>query len=237
MIAYGAKKRAVPAAHPSPIVTSRHAKCVKTARWIWQISYGTKKGECFLKMKQLILGPVQTSVYLVADEVTGDAAVIDPADDARRILDAAARQGWTIRKVLLTHGHFDHIAALGDIVSATGAEVYISAFDIPLLRDADKNAARLFFGEDIHFDLPVTSVREGDVITLGDLRFTVAETPGHTRGSVCYFAGDTVFTGDTLFHGGYGRTDLYGGDEAALIRSLQRLAPMVRGKKIYPGHG
>ena len=145
--------------------------------------------------------------------------------------------GFSVKKILLTHGHFDHIAAVDAIAEKTGAEIFICEHDVELLRDASKNAAKLFFGLDIHSDLPVTTVKNGDRIAIGSLEITVRETPGHTKGSVCYFADDVVFTGDTIFKDGYGRTDLYGGDYATLRVSLMELIPMLRGKKIYPGHG
>ncbi len=190
-----------------------------------------------MKIHSITVGPVQTNVYLVGDEKTKEAVIIDPADSPEEIMKMIAESGFTVTKILLTHGHFDHIAALGEVAEKTGAEIYISEKDVELLRDENKNASMLFFGLDIHFDMPVKTVKNGDTITVGKLEFTVQETPGHTKGSVCYFAEKAIFTGDTIFAAGYGRTDLYGGEYAALRVSLMELAPKLKGKRIYPGHG
>lgn len=190
-----------------------------------------------MKIHSITVGPVQTNVYLVGDEKTKEAVIIDPADSPEDIMKMIAESGFTVTKILLTHGHFDHIAALGEVAEKTGAEIYISEKDVELLRDENKNASMLFFGLDIHFDMPVKTVKNGDTITVGKLEFTVQETPGHTKGSVCYFAEKAIFTGDTIFATGYGRTDLYGGEYAALRVSLMELAPKLKGKRIYPGHG
>ena len=175
-----------------------------------------------MKIHSITVGPVQTNVYLVGDEKTKEAVIIDPADSPEDIMKMIAESGFTVTKILLTHGHFDHIAALGEVAEKTGAEIYISEKDVELLRDENKNASMLFFGIDIHFDMPVKTVKNGDTITVGKLEFTVQETPGHTKGSVCYFAEKAIFTGDTIFATGYGRTDLYGGEYAAL-RVLRKL--------------
>lgn len=190
-----------------------------------------------MKISSINVGSVQTNVYLVGDEKTKEAALIDPADSPEEIMAMISKSGFTVKKILLTHGHFDHIGALNEIVQKTGAEIYISNEDVELLRDANKNAAKLFFGLDIHSDLPVTAVKNGDKIAVGKLEFTVQATPGHTKGSVCYFAEKAVFTGDTIFRDGYGRTDLYGGEYATLRVSLMELVPRLKGKRIYPGHG
>ena len=190
-----------------------------------------------MKIHSITVGPVQTNVYLVGDEKTKEAVIIDPADSPEDIMKMIAESGFTVTKILLTHGHFDHIAALGEVAEKTGAEIYISEKAVELLRDENKNASMLFFGIDIHFDMPVKTVKNGDTITVGKLEFTVQETPGHTKGSVCYFAEKAIFTGDTIFAAGYGRTDLYGGEYAALRVSLMELAPKLKGKRIYPGHG
>ncbi len=190
-----------------------------------------------MKIKPLIVGVIETNTYFVADDKTGNAVVIDPAADAEKILRTAKENDFTIKKILLTHGHFDHIGAVTEIAEKTGAEIYISEEDVELLRDARKNSSLLFFGIEVHCDLPVTTVRDSDTISLDSLSFTVKATPGHTNGSVCYFIGKAVFTGDTLFRDGYGRTDLYGGDRDKLRVSLMALASLAQGKKLYPGHG
>ena len=191
-----------------------------------------------MKISTITVGPVQTNVYLIGDEKTKEAALVDPADSPEEIMAMILKSGFDVKKILLTHGHFDHIAALNDIAEKTGAEIFISEKDVELLRDAGKNAAMLFFGMDIHSDLPITTVKNGDKITVGNLEITVQETPGHTKGSVCYFVEKAVFTGDTIFRDGYGRTDLYGGNYAALIKSItEKLLTLPDDLTVYPGHG
>ena len=106
-----------------------------------------------MKIHSITVGPVQTNVYLVGDEKTKEAVIIDPADSPEDIMKMIAESGFTVTKILLTHGHFDHIAALGEVAEKTGAEIYISEKDVELLRDENKNASMLFFGIDIHFDM------------------------------------------------------------------------------------
>ena len=182
----------------------------------------------------LTIPPIGTNCYIVGDGKY--AAVIDPASSADEIVRAAEKNGLIIKAILLTHGHFDHIGAVDELSRFTGADVYVHALDKPMLADGYLNASRIFCGEDVVQNANAKTVADGDTITVGTLEFYVMHTPGHTAGSVCYFCGDAVFTGDTLFIGGYGRTDLPTGDSAALERSLTALKEKITGKTIYPGH-
>lgn len=195
-----------------------------------------------MKRIRLVTGLIATNVYLIGDETTGEAAVIDPAANCRDILAEAERNGLTVGKILLTHGHFDHIGAADELSVITGAEIYVSAPDAELLSDGNKNGSLLFLRRAVVCRSTARIFHDGDVISVGGIRLSVLYTPGHTRGSVCFFAQEdgaceSVFTGDTVFSDGYGRTDLYGGDGAALERSLAMLLPRLMGKMIYPGHG
>jgi len=116
--------------------------------------------------------------------------------------------------------------------------VYISAKDGELLGDGTKNASAVFFGgKGIVCKTKPRMIADTDTLIFGGLKFVVMETPGHTRGSVCFFAGDAVFTGDTFFADGYGRTDLYSGSEQMILHSLRKLVTCMKGKRAYPGHG
>ena len=186
-----------------------------------------------LKILSLSLGEIPTNGYLV---VSGnEAAVIDPADKGRAFYYLAEENGCKIKYVLLTHGHYDHIGGVDELVGMTGAKVYIHELDKELLTDPVKNASPE--GRGVVCKSDVLTFVSGDVFGIGDEKITAVHTPGHTKGSSCFFTSGPVFTGDTLFADGYGRTDLYGGDHEAIYNSLMSLLRMVKGRKIFPGHG
>ncbi len=190
-----------------------------------------------MKLFTLEAGVFGTNTYLVCDEKTGKAVLIDPDGSAKSILRAVEAKGFSIAAILLTHGHFDHIGAVDEIAETTGAEVHISEQDAEMLTDGRKNASAVFFGKNILCKTVPKVFKDGETLSFDGLTFTVMATPGHTKGSVCFFIDDVVFTGDTFFAEGYGRCDLYGGNEDVLVRSLQKLVPKLRGKVAYPGHG
>ncbi len=164
-----------------------------------------------------------------------DAVLIDctaPVTELRAALGDA-----TLHAILLTHGHFDHLLTLDAVSKQTGAPVYLHEGDAELPLDGTKNAHAVFFGRDAVYQAPDRSLAHGEHLTFGALTLDVISTPGHTRGSVLYRTDDALFTGDTVFAAGYGRTDLYGGDPAALLASLRSLESLPQALRIYPGHG
>lgn len=174
-----------------------------------------------LYLKQLELGPLQNFVYLIGSLETREAAVVDPAWDVPRILEAAAQDEMRITKVLITHTHFDHINGVQEILKATDAEVYLhkkELNDIPIRKSS------------------LRGVEGGDEVQVGPLALSLLHTPGHTPGSVCFSTGDRLITGDTLFIGGCGRCDLPGGDAEQMFHSLQRLRHLDDRVTLYPGH-
>ena len=177
-----------------------------------------------MNLHRLTVGPLQTNCYLVADE-SGVCAVIDPGDEPEKILAYAREHGLRICAVLLTHGHFDHVGGVRAIAQATACPVWMHEKDLTL-RTAMTVAAPYYT------DFYV----EGDEVAVGSLRFLVMETPGHTPGSVCLLCENTLFTGDTLFAGSCGRTDL-GGNAQDMRRSLARLAAIRENYTVCPGHG
>ena len=177
-----------------------------------------------MNLHRLTVGPLQTNCYLVADE-SGVCAVIDPGDESEKILAYAREHGLRICAVLLTHGHFDHVGGVRAIAQATACPVWMHEKDLTL-RTAMTVAAPYY----------TDFYAEGDEVAVGSLRFLVMETPGHTPGSVCLLCENTLFTGDTLFAGSCGRTDL-GGNAQDMRRSLARLAAIRENYTVCPGHG
>ena len=180
-----------------------------------------------MNIKAMQVGPIGTNCYLLEDESTRQAAVIDPGGDAPRLL--AALKGLDVRRILLTHGHYDHTGAAAELAAALPqAEVYIHERDY---RDVDPGLFPLrtqlsavnFYGE-------------GDRLPLGELTLEVLHTPGHSQGSVTLRCGDVLFCGDTLFAGSCGRTDFPGGDTAKILASLRRLGELEGNLQVLPGH-
>lgn len=186
-------------------------------------------------------GVFAVNSYLVISEA-GNAVLVDAPQGAERLMAEAERNGAAVKKILLTHGHCDHIESLAEIAEKTGAEVYIHTLDAPKLTDSYMNLSDYFAGyirEAAGYDKALT-VNDGDVITLDELSFAVMHTPGHTSGSVCYIIGDVIFSGDTLFKGSVGRTDMPDGDTEKLLDSLKKLADF-KGEhedcRLLSGHG
>ncbi len=168
-----------------------------------------------------------------------DAVLIDAATRSEAIKKDLHKEGASLRAVLLTHGHYDHIARLEEILAAFPVQVHIHPEDEAFLFDPSLNLSQLF-GKS--FALPdkerVAAFTKEEELAFGALRVAIHHTPGHTRGSVVYQIGEALYTGDTLFKGSIGRTDLPGGDERTLAGTLERLKKDFGGKlRIFPGHG
>lgn len=185
------------------------------------------------KIETLVVGTMETNCYIVVDEKTRDAVVIDPGDNVTVILDGLHRMNARLRAILLTHGHFDHVLAVGDLRDYN-IPVCIHKADAHLLTERDAFSAmiphdpRPFDPADVLFE------KEGQY-TVGGLTFYLLHSPGHTKGSVCYQFGDNLFTGDTLFRGAVG-TLQFGGNEQDMNRSLKMLCNLPGDYTVYPGH-
>ena len=187
-----------------------------------------------LHISCLPLGSYQTNCYIVWGENAKTCAVIDPGYAPERVLEEVRRLGLAVDAILLTHGHFDHVGAVEALVKTTGCALWMHEGDYSQF----PGPTTAYFYPLANCDFTeVQFCEEGQVIHAGGLDFTVLSTPGHTWGSVCYRCGDGLFSGDTLFAGSCGRTDLPGGDTATLGQSLQRLRTLPDGLAIYPGHG
>lgn len=184
-----------------------------------------------MKIDSLAVGPVQTNCYIVYNEGNSSALVIDPGDEGEKILEAL--DGKQPAAVLLTHGHFDHT---GGLSAFSDVPIYIHPADDVMLMDSVWSAGSAF-GDEAPRPPATDYVQEGQKLRLADLDITVLHVPGHTPGSVAYQIGDALFTGDTLFQRGYGRTDLPGGSMNDLARSIRRLLRLEKNWIVLPGHG
>jgi glyoxylase-like metal-dependent hydrolase (beta-lactamase superfamily II) len=189
-------------------------------------------------IQSLSLGPIGANCFLVGDEATGDAMVIDPGGDAAQVLDTVERLGMTVSSIVVTHAHFDHIGGLREVKDATGAPFLIGEHEAPLLEVAVERALLLFGISVPRPPAPDRLLREGDTLTVGDRRFRVAHTPGHSPGHICLIGDGVAFVGDVVFEGSIGRTDLPGGDFQTLLQSIARhILPLPDETVLYVGHG
>ena len=170
------------------------------------------------------LGDYQTNCYLVRQAGQTQCVLIDPGYAADFLLDTLNAKELELSAIALTHGHFDHVGAVRDLAAETGCRVYLSGDELSL--PPAITAGRLYF-TDLYTDR----------FTAAGIPFTVLKTPGHTPGSVCLRTGSLLFSGDTLFAGSCGRTDLPGGDPADMRASLKLLAAIPENLTVYPGHG
>ena len=180
-----------------------------------------------LEVTSLALGPYQTNCYVVVTEGSADAIVVDPGDDAGRITALLEERGLTLRAILVTHGHLDHIGAVRDLAQSTGVDVWMARGDADDLRTYGPAPYE-----------PDHEVGGGDTVTVAGITFRVLDVPGHTSGSVAFATDGVAFVGDVLFSGSIGRTDLDGGDLDTLIESIallmQELPPDT---VVASGHG
>lgn len=189
-----------------------------------------------MQVHTLVVGPLGTNCYLVGDDSADTIVVIDPGGEADRILSRIEQTGKCLEAILITHGHVDHVAGVAAVKEQAGAPVYAHPADGPMMERPDPMWAQMVGG------VPPCSIdvelSDGDALTLAGLSFTVIGTPGHSPGGVCYLAGDRLFSGDTLFEGTIGRTDLAGSDHGKMLESLARLTEMLSDDvEVYPGHG
>jgi glyoxylase-like metal-dependent hydrolase (beta-lactamase superfamily II) len=187
-----------------------------------------------MRVRRLTLGMLDTNCWLADDGAGGPVIVIDPADGAAEIL--AAVDDVPVASVVLTHGHFDHIGAVREVLAATGAPLLVHEMDAHSITTATGSGGTPF-GFDVSAPAADERLVGGDVVTAGAISLTVLHTPGHTPGSMCLLGEGHLFSGDTLFAGSIGRTDFAGGDMAAMRRSVARLAELPDEVRVHPGHG
>ena len=179
-----------------------------------------------LQIMQFQVGSYQTNCYAVYELASKSVCLIDPGDAGEAILEELEKRGLSVEAILLTHGHFDHVGAVKEIAAETGCKVYLHAADLSM--PPMMTAGTLYYTD---------TYGEGTLLELAGLKFRVLHTPGHTPGSVCLITEQAMFSGDTLFEGSCGRTDLPGGDWATITKSLNRLASLESNYRVFPGHG
>ena len=190
-----------------------------------------------IKIGRKTMGVCATNCYFLYREGGTKAVVVDPAENGAGIFKLLSEKDFTVEAILLTHGHFDHIGAVADLVDRTGCEVYIHIMDKPKLTDDAGMLANLFrIRGHRNYTGKVNVFTEDDILKLDELEFDVLETPGHTSGSVCFICGMNLFSGDTLFSRSVGRTDMPDGSSTALMKSLMKIADLGGNLTVYPGH-
>lgn len=188
-------------------------------------------------VKRLVLGALQTNCYILGDEATRECAVIDPADDWQKIIEAVQDEKLSVRYIILTHAHIDHTLALDGLKSACNAKVVAHKIEADRIGDPHFSLAELFRATPPKTRADIT-VGDGDTLPLGEDVLSFIHTPGHTEGGMCVLCGDILFSGDTLFNQSVGRSDFPGGSHVVLITSvLNKLMRLGDGVTVYPGHG
>ena len=187
----------------------------------------------------LPVGPLQCNCSILGDENSHEAIVVDPGDDIPRIIAVLATHGLTVKKILITHAHIDHIAGAHRLKQLTGAPILYNQQDLPLVKMMDIQAGWLGVPTP-KVSAPDEDLKDGKTISIVGLSGTVIHTPGHTHGSSCLYLPDQtlLIAGDTLFAGSIGRTDLPGGNTQQILKSIHdRLLPLPDDVKVIPGHG
>jgi glyoxylase-like metal-dependent hydrolase (beta-lactamase superfamily II) len=190
-----------------------------------------------MELLHRIVGPAFTNVWVLGEEASREAIAVDTATpSAPWVLEALATQGWTLKLIVSTHRHWDHIGDNTAVADATGAQIAVHTLDRHGLEHPVQSLGAPFT---IVPSLPAVELAEGGLVAFGTIRLEVLHTPGHTEGSVCLLEREAglLFSGDTLFAGAWGRTDLPGGDDATMVDSISRLARLEPTLQVFPGHG
>ena len=188
-------------------------------------------------IKKLEVGPIMANCFILGGESTKEAVVIDPGDDADRILMELGKSNLKVKYLINTHGHFDHVSANKRMKEATGAQIAIHPEDEPMLHELSQSA--LMFGLASENSPPADILlKDGDEVTFGEITLQVIHTPGHSKGGISLYTKGHLFSGDTLFAGSIGRTDLAGGDYDTLISNIkEKLLIFDDDTIVYTGHG
>ena len=190
-----------------------------------------------MKVKKVVVGIFEVNCYILWDEKDKEAIVVDPGEEGERIIEVIRKDSLKIRSIVNTHTHIDHIGANDFLREKTEAPLLAHSADVFLLQNAELNLSALT-GKDRSFGLPDRVLEEGDEIRVGGFSLRILHTAGHTPGSICLYGDNKLFSGDTLFAGGIGRTDLAGGNHKELQKSIKdKILTLPDEVIVYPGHG
>ena len=192
-----------------------------------------------MRINRLVVGPVSTNCYIVINENTKEALIIDPGEGAKKIIEKIKEEGLSTKAILLTHGHFDHMMAVNELVQEFRVEVYIGEKEVELLKDPMQNCSGSMICQP-YIVRADKMLRDKDVLEIAGFTIEVLYTPGHTIGGVCYcFREDNVlFSGDTIFQASVGRSDLPTGNGRQLEESIrEKIFTLPDDMQIFPGHG
>lgn len=190
-----------------------------------------------MKFTTLPLGIYQANCYVVYDEETKETAVVDPGGDFEELKDYIDDNNLTVKYIILTHAHGDHIGALRELKTYTDAPVCVHEADNSMLKNSKKNYSEIMGYKKIELEGDIF-LEDGRVLELGNIELRIIHTPGHTKGSICIKCEDSLFSGDTLFARSIGRTDFEGGSYEEIISSIKnKLMTLPDETKVYPGHG
>ena len=191
-----------------------------------------------MKIERFVLGPIETNCYVVVNEDTKECFAVDMAYCPKAYVDHIREQGYQMKALFLTHGHFDHIMGLSDVMEDIKIPVYVEEADLPMMMDGESNLSSGYMRGGYQF-ADAVPVRDGQQLQIAGFQFRVIHTPGHTPGGCCYYMEqeDVLFSGDTLFRTSVGRSDFPGGSASALVRSVkEKLLILPEETHVYPGH-
>lgn len=189
-----------------------------------------------MNIDRLSVGPLQTNCYVISDEKTLDAIVVDPGDEADKILHVIREKKLKVSMIVCTHAHFDHVGAVSRLKEETGARVALNRDDLDIYDGAQDQAAFWEYRIEAPPE-PDLFLSDQDKITVGHLNFEVLSTPGHSPGGICLYGEGVIVSGDTIFAGSVGRTDFYGGNIGELKKSFIEILSLPPLTRILPGHG
>ena len=188
-----------------------------------------------IQIETIVVSPYSVNCYILYCENTKDAIIVDPGDEANKIIKTVSSLGVNVKGVVLTHCHADHILALDEIKAHYDVCLMIHKDEAPLLANGKMNLTPMFTGKSIEREADIL-LNDGDIIKIGEREMKVIHTPGHTSGCLCLLGDGILVSGDTLFAQSYGRTDFPTGDAPTLAKSLDKLLELPEDTRVYPGH-